>query len=112
MLGSGGVGSVGGVVTGGGSGATASVSTAPTVSLVGRGSEGSSSGVRSVGVVVGSKVGSRCVGGSLVAVMRDSAWGGMSKVVGKGVAASVASGNGDGSGIWGLLHRRFADGCC
>ena len=53
-------------------------------------------GVRSVGAVtvVGFGVGSGCVGYSLVAVVHGSAWGGVSKVMGKGVAASVALGMG------------------
>ena len=92
MLGSGGVGSVGGVETRGGLVTAASVSTVPAVSLVRRGSEGSGSGVSYVGVVVGSGVGSGCSGCSLVVVVWGSAWGGVSKVVGKGIAASVASG--------------------
>ena len=94
ILGSGVVGSVGGVETGGGLVTVASISTAPKVSLGRRGSEGSSSGVSSVGAVVGSGVSSGCAGCSLTVVVCGSAWGGASKVMGKGVAASVASGMG------------------
>ena len=54
-------------------------------------SEGSGSGVRSAGAIAGSGVGSGCTGCSLVAVVCGSSWGSASTVVGKGVAASVAS---------------------
>ena len=53
--------------------------------------EGSGSGVRSVGAVVGSGVGFGCTGCYLVVVVCGSAWDGVFKVVGKGVAVSVAS---------------------
>ena len=91
MLGLGGVGLVGGVETRGGLVTAASVSTVPVVSLVRRGSEGSGSGVSSIGVVASSGISSRCAGYSLVAVMSGFAWGGASKVLCKGVAPSVAS---------------------
>mgnify|MGYP000311829647 CR=1 FL=1 len=51
-------------------------------------------GVRSAGAIAGSQVGSRCTGCSLVAVVCSSTWGDVSKVVGKGVLAFVASGMG------------------
>ena len=109
MLGSRGVGLVVGVVTEGRSGTVASFSTALAISFVRRGSEGSSSGVGSTtGVVCGSEVSSGWAGGSLVAAVHGSVWGGEAEVVGKGVAASVVLGMGVGldsgvSSIVGLL---------
>ena len=46
--------------------------------------------------MAGSEVSSGCAGGSLLVVVRGFAWGNVSKVIGTGVAASVASGMGMG----------------
>ena len=66
MLGSGGVGSVGGVVTEVCSVTATSVLCASVGSSVGRGSEGSVSGVRSAGAVVWSALSSSCADCSVV----------------------------------------------
>ena len=90
MLGSGGVGSVVGVVSGGRSVVAASASTL-VVSFMCRISEGSGSGVGFIkGSVVSFVVRSGWAGGSLVVVGHGSGWGGAAEVAGKGVFGSVA----------------------